>query len=311
MLNPDFLLERSLLKKQTSFWRSLFFVIVVVAFGGLFFSDSLSSGGIKDVTTISRSMIARVMVDGVIYEDNERDEILREIASNDKIKAVIVQINSPGGTAVGGETLYNEIKNISKNKPVVAVMNSVAASAAYLISLGCDRVYAHNGTITGSIGVIAEIPNLSKAAKKLGVEYQYVKTSPLKGSPTLFEDKNEEALAVLKDMMNDFYDYFVDVTAKARKLPRAKVLELADGRVYSGKKAVEYKLIDALGTEADAIKWLQTAKKIDKSLKVKDIPLAKPEKGLEGLLGSFSKNLAKIFDFTTISEKYEFKGLKL
>ncbi|HCR86406.1 MAG TPA: hypothetical protein DIV86_06985, partial [Alphaproteobacteria bacterium] len=138
-----------------------------------------------------------------------------------------------------------------------------------------------------------------------------VKTSPLKGSPTLFEEKNEAALAVLKNTMEDFYDYFVDVTAKNRKLKKEEVLKLADGRIYSGKKAVEYKLIDELGTEKDALKWLQTKKNIDEDLEVKDISLEKKKPALEELLGAISKNMSKIFDFGTISEKYQFQGLKL
>jgi len=308
MLNPDFLLERSQLKKQTTFWRALFFIFVALIFGFLFIGNK---SNINEVSSLSRASIARIKIEGIIFENNERDEILREIAENKNIKAVILEINSPGGSAVGGETLYNEIKNINDKKPVVAVMKSLAASAAYLISLGCERVYAHNGTITGSIGVIAEIPNVKKAADKLGVEFHYVKTSPLKGSPTLFEEKNEAALAVLKNTMEDFYDYFVDVTAKNRKLKKEEVLKLADGRIYSGKKAVEYKLIDELGTEKDALKWLQTKKNIDEDLEVKDISLEKKKPALEELLGAISKNMSKIFDFGTISEKYQFQGLKL
>lgn len=310
MLNPDFLIERSHLKKQASFWRGLFFVIIVISFA-YFFSGSRLGKEIEDVSSVSSSMIARIEVSGVIYEDSDRDAILQEIADNDNIKAVILEINSPGGTAVGGESLYNSIKAISEKKPVVAVMKSLAASAAYLISLGCDRVYAHHGTITGSIGVIAEIPNIKKTLDKVGVEVHYVKTSPLKGSPTLFEEKNEAALAVLKDTMEDFYDYFVDVTAENRHLPRDKVVELADGRIYSAKKAVKFKLIDAIGTENDALKWLQTKKNIDMKLKVKDVSLEKKKPAIDELFGSVAKNMSKIFDFNSISEKYYFQGLKL
>jgi protease-4 len=311
MLNPDFLLERSILKKQNTYWRGMFFFAIVVFVLYFISSFGVNSEIIKDASKVSRPIIARITINGVIYEDKERDEIINKIRTNDSIKAVILSINSPGGTAVGGETLFNQIKKLNEVKPVVTVMNSLAASAAYLISVGSERIYAHNGTITGSIGVIAEIPNFRKAADKLGVEFEYVKTSPLKGSPTMFEEKNQEALDVLKIVMNDFYDYFVKIVSVQRKISLEETKKLADGKVFSGKAAVKNKLIDAIGDEEDAVKWLSENKKINKNLKIKDISLEKEKEPLEEFMGSMASIITKTFDFNSISEKYHFKGLSL
>lgn len=303
MLNPDYLLERSQLKKQTSFWRFLFFAGLIIAVF-LAFAGKVNKGPLSKVSSPS---IARIKIEGIILENSDKAEILKDIAKNENIKAVIVHINSPGGTAVGGEVLYNSIKEISKEKPVVAVMSSMATSAAYLAALGTERIFARNGTITGSIGVIAEIPNLKEAGDNIGLKFNYVKTSPLKGSPNLFEETNEEAIAVLRDTMEDFYDYFVDVVATERNITRVKALKLADGRIFSARAAIKNKLIDEIGGESDAKSWLVNSKNISKQLEIKDVSLRKPQTPLQELLQSVTKS----FDIRSISEKYEFKGLSL
>lgn len=303
MLNPDYLVERSQLKRQTSFWRFLFFAGLIIAiFIG--FAGKLND---SSLTSVSSPSIARIKVEGIILENSDKTEILKDIEKNENIKAVIVHINSPGGTAVGGEVFYNSIKEISKKKPVVAVMSSMATSAAYLTALGTERIFARNATITGSIGVIAEIPNLKEAGDNIGLKFNYIKTSPLKGSPNLFEEPNEEALAVLRETMEDFYDYFVDVVATERNITRVKALKLADGRIFSAKAAIKKNLIDEIGSENDAKNWLIENKDISDELKIKDVSLEKPKTPLQ----QFMQSITKSFDFNSISEKYEFKGLSL
>ncbi len=304
MLNPDSLVERAKLKSQVTSWRALTFIALIIAaffmFGG--------KEGLSGIKAIEKPYIARINITDIIYEDQDRLDILKEIAEDDKIKAVIMRINSPGGTAVGGEGLYKAIKKLNEKKPVIAVMDSVAASAAYLISLGAEHVFAQNGTITGSIGVIMEVPNLKDMADKIGLRFDYVKTSPLKGSPTLFEPKNEAAFAVLNEMMMDFYNYFVGVVATERRMEFAEAAKLADGRVFSGKAAVVSNLVDAIGDETDAVEWLGKNKKISKSLEVKEVDLSKPKEPFEQFLGSLSENLG-IKDLAT--KIFNFKGLLL
>lgn len=293
MFNPDLIIERNKLKKQISSWRMFAFlalILLVIAVVG----DSKMG-----INPISQDYIARIKIDGIIYENNTRDEIIKEIAEDNNIKAVILEVNSPGGTAVGGETLYKAIKKLNDKKPVITVMHSLAASAGYLITLGSERIYAHNGTITGSIGVIMEIPNLKNLADKVGVKFDYVRTSPIKGSPTLFEEKNEAALKVLDEMMNDFFVYFKAVVAEERKLDKPTIDRLADGRIFSGVSAKKNRLIDDIGGEEEAVNWLKKNKKISKNLEVKDVKLYRNEDRLEEFLGGASESLSSPFNINS------------
>lgn len=304
MLNPDSLVERSKLKSQISFWRLICFLIVISIVMITFFINNK----IDDIAAIEKPYVARIYIDSVIYEDQDRIDILNDIANDDKVKAVIMRINSPGGTAVGGEELYETLKSLSKKKPLVAVMDSLAASAAYLISLSAERSYAQNGTITGSIGVIMEIPNVKEAADKLGIKFDYIKTSPLKGSPTIFEPKNEQAFQVLDTMMRDFYHYFVKLVSEERKIPLDEAYKLADGRVFSGKAATENKLVDDIGGEKKAYDWLVQNKNLPNDIEVKEVKLYKPKKPFEEFLGSLSQNLGLK---GLVDKIFNFKGLML
>src|SRR5262249_34918350 len=147
-------------------------------------------------------------------------------------------------------------------KPVVAVMRSIAASAGYMVALAADHIVAREGTITGSIGVLIETAEVTELAEKIGIKPVLVKSSPLKGTPSPFEKTTPEAERVIRDVVNDFYNRFVDMVAERRALPRDRVVQLADGRVYSGRKAAEDKLIDGIGGEDEAVKWLVTEKHI-------------------------------------------------
>lgn len=253
---------------------------------------------------MSSGYIARIKIEGIIYENRTRDEIIKEIAEDNNIKAVILDVNSPGGSAVGGETLYKAIKDLNAKKPVVTTMNSLAASAGYLITLGSERIFAHNGTITGSIGVIMEIPNVKALADKIGVRFDYVRTSPIKGSPTLFEEKNEAALKVLNDMMQDFFVYFKSIVAEERNLDKATVDKLADGRIFSGAAAKRSGLIDEIGGEDEAVKWLKKVKKIDKDLEVREVKLSRTEDRLEEFFGGASESLSLPSQFEAIYNKF-------
>ncbi len=305
MLNPDSLVERSKLKSQVTLWRALTFIVIILT---IFFVYLVDKKWEEKENKGKGPYIARVDVDGIIMEDQERVDIIDEIANNDDIKGVIVHINSPGGTAVGGEQLYGALKDLSAKKPVVAVMDSLAASAAYLISLGCGHVFTHQGTITGSIGVIMEIPNLHDSAEKLGVKVDYIRTSPIKGSPTLFEPKNEKAYQNLDNMMQDFYTYFVKVVAENRKLPLDEAYKLSDGRVFSGKAAVDNKLVDEIGGEKEAYQWLVNTQSVPKDIKVREVKLKKPKKPFEEFFGSISQNLGIK---TLANQIFDFKGLML
>lgn len=281
-LAADSLLDRIKLKSQLRRWRSLA-LFMIIALGFLLLNKPTVS-----IMGLEKGMIARVSIKDVIFEDEDRTEILEGIAKNDSIKAVVVHINSPGGTVVGGEMLYDSLRTIAAKKPVVAVMNSVAASGGYMVALGTDYIFAHRGTITGSIGVVLQTAEFTELADKLGVKFLTFKSGPLKAVPSPFEKLPAEGRDAIQSSVEDTYNLFVDMVVERRKLPRATVLKLADGRVYTGGQALKYQLIDAIGGEKEAVKWLQEKKKIAPSLEVREIKLEKQKGFLENVLSSFS-----------------------
>lgn len=262
-LSADTLLDRLYLKSQITRWRLLAIIFAAVAAFALF-------GGIGKPSKIGRSYIARITFDGIISDDRDVYDLIDSVADNNNVKAVILWVDTPGGSAVGGEETYNHIKALAARKPVVSVMRSVAASAGYMISIAADRVFAREGTITGSIGVIIEAAEFTELAEKLGIKPIVVKSSDLKGTLSPLEKATPASIAVVQQLIDDFYSRFVDMVASSRGIARDQVVKLADGRVYSGKRAVELKLIDAIGGEAEALNWLETQKKVPKDLDIID-----------------------------------------
>ncbi len=276
-INADSLIDRLYLKGQISKWRALaifFAVVALVVFANKSVSSKKTSG----------DYIARLTLDGIIGDDQKIYDLISSIEDNKKIKAVIVWLDTPGGSAVGGEEIYLRLRKLSEKKPVVGVMRSISASAGYMIALGTEHIFARAGTITGSIGVLIETAEITVLAEKLGIKPISIKSSPLKASPSPFEKSTPEAEKVIKDMIMDFYDHFVDITAERRKLPREKVMTLADGRIYSGKQAVESKLIDAIGGEQEAKDWLVKNRSISDDLGIYDVEIEQEEPLLERIL---------------------------
>lgn len=292
-LNADTLLDRLYLKSQITRWRLLAILFAAVAAFVIFERYSHHS-------PIEKDFIARLSFSGVIGDDQEVYDLIDDVAENPKAKAVVVWLDTPGGSAVGGEEVYLRLRELAKKKPVVAVMRSVSASAGYMVALGADHIIAREGTITGSIGVLVEFAEFTELAEKLGVKPVIIKTAPLKGSPSPLEKSTPEAERVLHDVVMDFYNRFVDMVAERRALPRDKVVALADGRVYSGKRALELRLIDALGGEQEAINWLINEKKIKSTLDIKDVKVEE-EKGFfdelsQSITGKFLQNRSGTLD---------------
>ncbi len=274
-LTPDQILDRIKLKKQLVNWRLVAVIAVVMLFMSLFSSDDTRYS--KKSSVIESSFIARVYVDGVIFDDIDRLEILKEIANDSSVKAVVVHINSPGGTVVGGENLYDSLRKLSEKKPTVTVMGEMAASAGYMTAIATDRLFARQGTITGSIGVLAQSFEVTEMAEKLGVKFTNFKSSPLKGGPIPTEKLSPEMRDAMMYTINDMYDMFLTLVSKRRNIDKAELLKISDGRAFTGRQAIKLRLIDEIGDEDSAIDWLKNVKKIDSSLRVRTIPLEKPK----------------------------------
>jgi len=293
-ISPDYLIERKRNKRQLAKWKIfslLLLILVFIIFVGKNYSSDLN---IASPSLQVNDYIGRIRVNDIIADDLDVIENIEKIADNKKVKALIVHINTPGGSVVGSEMLYNSINKLSKNIPIVVVMGSVAASGGYMIALAGDHIIAHNGTITGSIGVLMQSAEVTELADTIGIKFTNFKSAELKANPSLTEKLTPEAYQATMDSIYEVYDYFVELVAARRNLDIEYVKKLADGRIYSGRQALDLKLIDAIGNEDTAKSWLKTEKGISENLLVRDIKLRPREKFIDILLRDFNSAVSNL-----------------
>ncbi|TPJ44099.1 signal peptide peptidase SppA [Mesorhizobium sp. B2-5-13] len=261
-LRADDLIDRRRLRRKLTFWRVAAFGIValgVIALSTWFYGDDFGGFAVDH--------IAKVRIEGTITEDDELIKRLETIRQSPKVKGVILVVDSPGGTTVGGESIYEEVRKLAADKPVVAEVGTLAASAGYMIASAADHIVARKTSIVGSIGVLIQYPDVSGLMDKLGVKLEEVKSSPLKASPSPFKPTNDDERAMVRKLILDSYDWFVGIVAERRKMTHEQALALADGSIFTGRQGVANGLIDAVGGESVAIDWLAT-KGVDAKLKV-------------------------------------------
>lgn len=213
--------------------------------------------------------IARYELTDVIFDDLERDKELREIAEDPQVKALIVHISSPGGTVVGSEALYESIRKIAAEKPVVATIGEVAASGGYIAALAADRIIARGNSITGSIGVIFQMPNAHALLEKIGVQMVEIKSGDLKAEPTPYSPVSQKVIDAQRLLIEDSFDWFVGLVEERRALTGNAAATIRDGRIFTGRMALELGLIDAIGDQDDALDWLSSEHDIDKELEIR------------------------------------------
>ncbi|MGJ8528569.1 signal peptide peptidase SppA [Maritalea sp.] len=245
------------LRRSRRKWRILAFIAVGIAVIAIL---GKALGGFSE--PIKQAHIARIVIDGTISSSPLRRAILNDLADDENITAVIVQINSPGGTTAGGEELYEGLSKLRASKPVVSVINELGASAAYMTAVGSDRIYARRLSIVGSIGVLVMHLDASKLFETIGLDYDKVSTGPLKAEPDIDEPMAPNVRASYQSLVDNSYEWFVDIVAERREMNRDHVLRLADGRVLTGRQALNEKLIDAIGGELEALDWLATRHEI-------------------------------------------------
>ncbi|MHB1103243.1 MAG: signal peptide peptidase SppA [Devosia sp.] len=249
------------LRRSRRLWRVLFFValgVAVLAIAGRFASETGAVG----------NRIARINIDGTIATDPARLQMLNDLGEDPQVQAVIVAINSPGGTTAGGEELYEALSVLRAKKPVVAVIHELGASAAYMTAIAADRIFARRLSIVGSIGVLYQHVNAGKLLEAIGIDLDKVASGPLKAEPDYDEAMTPEVRASLQQLVGDSFDWFVDIVAERRGLSQPQTLALADGRIVTGRQGVQSKLIDAIGGESEAIDWLEAEKQVAADLPV-------------------------------------------
>jgi protease-4 len=262
--DTDTLLDRRRLRRRLSLWRALAIAAVVIA---LFV---LGTSGDKLSEALGEQQIARVAIEGTILENREQLELIKRIGDAEHVKGVLVFVNSPGGTTTGGEALFVALRDLAKKKPVVAQFGTIAASAGYIVGLGADYIVSRANTITGSVGVLIQWPEVSQMLDKIGVKFNEIKSGPLKAVPSPFEPLNEEGQQVTKSMIDEGFRWFLSLVETRRNIKPADIPGLEQGRVFLGQEALDLKLVDAIGGEDQAVDWLRTTHKIDKDAKVVD-----------------------------------------
>jgi protease IV len=267
-LDSDVIVDRRRMRRKLTFWRVAAVLVAIIAVVGVGFVANRSGTALT-----AAGSIARIHIDGLIRSDNDRIEALERLEKS-AAAAVVVHINSPGGTTAGSEQLYDALMRLKAKKPMVVVVEGLAASGGYIAAIASDHIVAQQSSLVGSIGVLFQFPNFSGIMKTVGVQVEEVKSSPLKASPNGFEPTSPEARAALESLVKDSFAWFRDLVQARRGMDAALLDKVADGRVFTGRQAVELKLIDQLGDEKTAVAWLVAEKKVKSDLPVRDFKLA-------------------------------------
>ena len=263
-LDADLIVDRRRMRRKLTFWRIL---AVLIAIGAVVALAATARRG--NVLTAGGDYIARIKVTGLIRNDQERVESLEKLAKS-SAKAVIVHIDSPGGTTAGSEQLHGALRGVAAAKPLVVVVDGLAASGGYIAAMSADHIIAQETSLVGSIGVLFQYPNVNDLLKTLGVKIEEIKSSPLKAAPNGYEPTSPEARAAIEALVKDSYAWFRNMVADRRKMEGSALETVTDGRVFTGRQALTLRLVDQLGNEKTAVAWLASEKGIKADTPVRD-----------------------------------------
>ena len=266
-IESDVIVDRRRLRSKLTFWRVASAAIAIAAFVAV--AAYATPWGRK---LTGAGAIQRVNIEGLIRSDQNRVEALERLGKSNA-PAVIVHINSPGGTTAGSEQLYDALMRLKAKKPMVVVVEGLCASGGYIAALASDHIVAQQTALVGSIGVLFQYPNFTELLKTVGIKVEEVKSSPLKAAPNGYEPTSPEARAAIDALVKDSYAWFRGLVQNRRGMDGAQLEKVADGRVFTGRQAVDLKLIDQLGDEKTAIAWLVAEKKVAPHLPVRDFKL--------------------------------------
>jgi protease-4 len=292
-LDADAIFDRRRLKRRVTLWRLAAIVAIsTLIFIVLFRVDPITG----------RDHIAEIGVTGLIVNDDLRGELLQRIAENGRAKALIVNIDSPGGTTIGGETLFHDIRLVAEKKPVVSVIKTLGTSAAYMVASATDHIIAGESSLTGSIGVLIQTAQFTGLLEKIGVSAEAIKSSPLKSVPSPLEPMTDEARVATQSVIDDTHAWFIDIIANRRNLAADRIQQVADGRLFTGRQALQLGLIDEVGGRRQAREWLRKTHNLSTTL-----PLLKSE--IENSGSRIFNRLMDLIRKTTFSERLTLDGV--
>ena len=266
-LDADTIVDRRRMRRKLTFWRVGAIAVAIFAIGTIVLSVGPGRGLIE-----SGNYIARIKVQGLIRGNQDRIDALERLARSNAV-AVIVHVDTPGGTTAGSEQLYDALRRLQVRKPLVAVVDGMAASGGYIAAIAADHIVSQETALVGSIGVLFQYPNFTDVLKTIGIKVESIKSSPLKAAPSGFEPTSPEAREAIASIIRDSYDWFKGLVKERRRFDDGQLAKVADGRVFTGRQAVEMKLVDALGNERNARDWLAKEKGIPISTPVRDYAL--------------------------------------
>jgi protease-4 len=267
-LDPDAIVDRRRMRRKLTFLRIGAVLIAIAALAVVAYATVPSSAWMET----GSGYIARIKITGLIRNNEVRTEALEKL-SKSSAKAVIVHLDSPGGTTAGSEQLYDSLRRLQAKKPMVVVVDGLAASGAYIAAMSSDHIIALDTSLVGSIGVLFQYPNFTELLKTVGINVESIKSSPLKAAPSGFEPTSPEAKAAIAAIVADSYAWFKGLVKDRRKLDDTELTKVSDGRVFTGRQAVGLKLVDAIGNERTALTWLEQEKKIPADTPVRDVSL--------------------------------------
>lgn len=297
-LDADLLMDRRRLKRRVRLWQVIGLALILVL--GVFLTKEFRPDA-------SDAGIARLAVDGVIFSDPERLDLIEELKEDPEVKALIIEINSPGGSFNGGESLYQGLRDFAEEKPLVAQMGGTATSAGYMIAAASDYIIARPGTITGSIGVILQATDVTGLLDNLGIKPEVFKSGPLKAQPNPLEPLSDEARAATQVVLNDLFEQFRDLVVQRRNLSADVVQQVSDGRVVTGREAKTLGLVDILGDESEAKAWLTSTHNLPDDLPVFDVEVERDEFPFGGLMTALG--LAGLSEKALIPERLTLDGV--
>ena len=215
--SSDYMVDRRRLRRKLGFWR-------IAAIGAALLAALVAVAKFSGLDTMEKAAphIARLSIEGIITGDEDTIQLIKDIGDS-KASAVLLKIDSPGGTTAGAEKLYLELRKLAEKKPVVAVVGTLAASGGYIAAIGADEIVVRGNSLIGSIGVLFQFPNFAKALDSLGVKVEEIKSTPLKAAPNGFEPTTEAAKAAINSLVVDSYDWFKDLVKTRRNLDDAEL----------------------------------------------------------------------------------------
>jgi protease-4 len=300
-LEADRIVDRRRMRRKLAFWRVVAVAAVIVAIAGI---ATMSQRG--SLIEAASGSIARIKISGLIRGNQDRVEALDRLGRS-SARAVIVHINSPGGTTAGAEQLYDALVRLKSKKPMVVVVDGLAASGGYMAAMAADHIIAQSSSLVGSIGVLVQYPNFYELLNSIGVKVEDVKSSPLKAAPNGFEPTSPEARAALASIVMDSYRWFRGLVGERRKLEGEALERVADGRVFTGRQALDLRLVDELGNEKTALAWLEREKQIGADTPVRDYRLH-PRFSDFSVLHVATVSLLDFVGLTTIARRIEESG---